>query len=125
LRNQATTGGNLLQRTRCVYFQDVTTPCNKRDPGSGCSAVDGYDRQNAVLGASDACVATHPSDLAVALAALDARVVLLGPGGERRVAADQLHRLPGERPDQDTVLDHGELVVAVELPEQPVAVRST
>jgi xanthine dehydrogenase YagS FAD-binding subunit len=85
IRNQATTGGNLLQRTRCVYFQDVTTPCNKRDPGSGCSAVDGYGRYNAILGASPACVATHPSDLAVALAALDATVVVLGADGERRI----------------------------------------
>src|SRR3954453_3874326 len=91
LRHQATTGGNLLQRTRCVYFQDVTTPCNKRDPGSGCSALDGYGRYNAVLGASDSCVTVPPSDLAVALAAVDATVVVLGPSGERRVRLSQLH----------------------------------
>jgi xanthine dehydrogenase YagS FAD-binding subunit len=125
LRHQATTGGNLLQRTRCVYFQDVTTPCNKRDPGSGCSALEGYGRQNAVLGTSDACVATHPSDLAVALTALDAAVVTLGPAGERRIPVEGLHRLPGDRPDQDTVLEHGELVTAVELPGFPAARRST
>jgi xanthine dehydrogenase YagS FAD-binding subunit len=125
IRNQATTAGNLLQRTRCVYFQDVTTPCNKREPGSGCSATGGYGRYNAVLGASEACVTTHPSDLAVALTALDAIVVVLGPGGERRVAADELLRLPGDRPDQDTTLAHGELITAVELPRQEVAARST
>src|SRR3546814_17674633 len=95
IRNQATTGGNLLQRTRCVYFQDVTTPCNKRDPGSGCSALDGYGRYNAILGASPECVATHPSDLAVALSALDATGVVHGTAGERRVPFEDLHRLPG------------------------------
>jgi xanthine dehydrogenase YagS FAD-binding subunit len=125
LRHQATTGGNLLQRTRCVYFQDVTTPCNKREPGSGCSAIGGYSRYNAVLGASDACVAVHPSDLAVALCAVDAVVVVLGPDGERRVSLADLHRLPGDRPDQDTTLEHGELVTAVELPASAAARRST
>jgi xanthine dehydrogenase YagS FAD-binding subunit len=125
LRHQATTGGNLLQRTRCVYFQDVTTPCNKREPGSGCSAVGGYSRYNAVLGASDSCVAVHPSDLAVALAAVDAIVVVLGPAGERRVPMAELHRLPGDRPDQDTTLAHGELITAVELPASAAARRST
>jgi xanthine dehydrogenase YagS FAD-binding subunit len=125
LRHQATTGGNLLQRTRCVYFQDVTTPCNKRQPGSGCSALEGYGRQNAILGTSDACVAAHPSDLAVALAALDATVVTLRPAGVRRIPVEQLHRLPGDRPDQDTVLEHGELITAVELPRFPAARRST
>src|SRR3954449_4926840 len=93
IRHQATTGGNLLQRTRCVYFQDVTTACNKRDPGSGCSALEGYGRYNAILGASAACVSTHPSDLAVALTALDATVVVLGPDGERRLPVAELHRL--------------------------------
>jgi xanthine dehydrogenase YagS FAD-binding subunit len=116
IRNQATTAGNLLQRTRCVYFQDVTTPCNKREPGSGCSALDGYGRYNAILGNSPECVATHPSDFAVALAAVDATVVVLGPDGERRIAFDDLHRLPGDRPDADTVLAPGDLVTAVELP---------
>ena len=125
LRHQATTGGNLLQRTRCVYFQDVTTPCNKREPGTGCSALEGYGRQNAILGASADCVAVHPSDLAVALVALDASVVVLGPAGERRIPVEALHRLPGDRPDQDTVLEHGDLITAVELPRFPAARRST
>jgi xanthine dehydrogenase YagS FAD-binding subunit len=125
LRHQATTAGNLLQRTRCVYFQDVTTPCNKREPGTGCSAIGGYARYNAILGASDTCVSVHPSDLAVALAAVDAVVVVLGPDGERRVPLTELHRLPGERPDQDTTLVHGELITAVELTESASARRST
>ena len=124
LRNAATTGGNLLQRTRCVYFQDVTTPCNKREPGAGCSAIGGYTRYHAILGASEDCVATHPSDMAVALTALDAVVVVLSPGGERRIPVEDLHRLPGARPDVDTVLDHGDLIVAVELPAPPSG-RST
>lgn len=124
LRNMATTGGNLLQRTRCVYFQDPTTPCNKREPGSGCSAVDGFGRHNAILGASDDCVATHPSDLCVPLAALDAEVVVVGAAGERRIPFGDLHRLPGDRPDLDTTLEPDELVVAVELPPLDLAVRS-
>jgi xanthine dehydrogenase YagS FAD-binding subunit len=124
LRNMATTGGNLLQRTRCVYFQDLTTPCNKREPGTGCSAVDGFGRYNAILGTSDACVATHPSDLCVPLAALDAEVVVLGPAGERRIPFADLHRLPGDRPDLDTTLEPGELVLAVEVPPLDFAVRS-
>ncbi|NHA69989.1 FAD binding domain-containing protein [Phycicoccus flavus] len=125
IRHQATTGGNLLQRTRCVYFQDVTTPCNKREPGSGCSAAGGYGRYNAILGASETCVATHPSDLAVALAALDAVVVTLGTDGERRVPMADLHRLPEDAPERDTTLAHGELVTAVEVPLTDVARRST
>lgn len=125
LRNAATTGGNLLQRTRCVYFQDVTTPCNKREPGSGCSAIGGYTRYHAILGASEHCVATHPSDMAVALAALDATVVVLGRSGERRVPVVDLHRLPGDRPDLDTVLEPGDLITAVELPPPPRATTST
>lgn len=125
IRNQASTGGNLLQRTRCVYFQDVTTPCNKREPGSGCSAVDGYGRHNAILGASESCVAVYPGDMAVALAALGATVVVLGPDGERRVPIEELHRLPGDRPQQDHTLRHGELVVAVEVPWLPEGSRST
>ncbi|KAD4059803.1 xanthine dehydrogenase family protein subunit M [Arthrobacter yangruifuii] len=119
LRNLATTGGNLLQRTRCVYFQNPSTPCNKREPGTGCSAVDGYTRYHAILGASEDCVATHPSDMAVALAALDAAVVVLGPGGERVIPVSDFHRLPGTEPQLDTVLAHGELVTAVELPPAP------
>jgi xanthine dehydrogenase YagS FAD-binding subunit len=124
LRNLATTGGNLLQRTRCVYFQDVTTPCNKREPGSGCSALEGYDRELAVLGWSQACVATHPSDMAVAMAALDAVVRTQGPGGERTIPLTGLHRLPDQEPERDTVLRHGELITAVDLPPLPLAARS-
>ncbi|MEO2095933.1 MAG: xanthine dehydrogenase family protein subunit M [Brachybacterium sp.] len=124
LRNAATTGGNLLQRTRCVYFQDPTAPCNKRAPGSGCSALGGYTRYHAILGASDACIATHPSDMAVALAALDATVVVLGAGGETRIPVTQLHRLPGDEPERDTVLEHGDLITAVELPPPASGTRS-
>ncbi|KQV69561.1 molybdopterin dehydrogenase [Nocardioides sp. Root122] len=125
IRNQATTAGNLLQRTRCVYFQDVTTPCNKREPGTGCSALEGYGRYNAILGASPDCVATHPSDLAVGLAVLDATVVVLGLEGERRIPFDELHRLPGDRPGADTTLARSDLVTAVELPLDPDVHRST
>jgi xanthine dehydrogenase YagS FAD-binding subunit len=133
LRNLATTGGNPLQRTRCVYFQDVTTPCNKREPGSGCSAVGGYTRYHAVLGvdaalpdptAPETCIATHPSDMAVALAALDAQVQVAGPAGARTVPFVDLHRLPGDDPSRDTVLEHGELVTAVDLPPLPGGARS-
>ncbi|HTD37809.1 MAG TPA: xanthine dehydrogenase family protein subunit M [Candidatus Limnocylindrales bacterium] len=124
LRNLATTGGNLLQRTRCVYFQDVTKPCNKRRPGSGCPARDGYHRNLAILGASDACVATHPSDMAVAMAALDAIVRVQGPRGDRAIPLVEFHRLPGEEPQRDTVLEHGELITAVDLPPLPFAARS-
>lgn len=119
LRNSATTAGNLLQRTRCVYFQDVTTPCNKRDPGSGCSAVGGYTRYHAILGASEHCVAAHPSDMAVAISALDGQIVVEGTGGTRRIPATEFHRLPGDEPHRDTVLEHGELITAVELPPPP------
>jgi xanthine dehydrogenase YagS FAD-binding subunit len=124
LRNLATTGGNLLQRTRCAYFQDVSTPCNKRNPGSGCSALEGHNRDHAILGASEHCVAVHPSDMAVALAALDATVVVLGRGGEKRIPVADFHRLPGDAPERDTVLEHGDLIVAVELPVLPVAAHS-
>src|SRR5438874_800229 len=124
LRNLATTGGNLLQRTRCVYFQDVSKPCNKREPGSGCPAREGYHRNLAILGTSDACVATHPSDMAVAMVALDAMVRVLGPGGERTIPLVHFHRLPGDEPQRDTVLDHGELITAVDLPPLAFATRS-
>jgi xanthine dehydrogenase YagS FAD-binding subunit len=124
LRNLATTGGNLLQRTRCVYFQDVSKPCNKRAPGSGCPARDGYHRNLAILGASEACIATHPSDMAVALAALDAVVHVQGASGARTIPLVAFHRLPGDEPQKDTVLEHGELITAVELPPMPFAVRS-
>ncbi|MEW1656042.1 xanthine dehydrogenase family protein subunit M [Streptomyces sp. NPDC093707] len=116
LRNTATTGGNLLQRTRCSYFQDTTKPCNKREPGTGCPAIDGAHRDLAVLGHSPHCVATQPSDMAVALAALDATVHLHGPEGERTVPATDFHRLPGDSPERDTEIRLGELVTAVELP---------
>jgi xanthine dehydrogenase YagS FAD-binding subunit len=119
LRNAATTAGNLLQRTRCVYFQDVTTPCNKREPGTGCSAIGGYVRYHAILGASAECIATHPSDMAVAMCALDAQVVIQGDDGERRVPVEEFHRLPGDEPQRDTVLQHGELITAVDLPAPP------
>ena len=124
LRNLATTGGNLLQRTRCVYFQDVSKPCNKRVPGSGCSAREGYHRELAILGTSEACIATHPSDMAVALAALDAVVRVLGPQGERTIPLVDFYRLPGDEPQRDTVLEHGELITAVDLPPLPFATRS-
>jgi len=116
LRNVATTGGNLLQRTRCPYFQDVTKPCNKREPGSGCGALTGVHRDHAVLGYSERCVATHPSDMAVALAALDARVQLYGADGKRTVPVTEFHRLPGEHPERDTEIRPGELITGVLLP---------
>jgi xanthine dehydrogenase YagS FAD-binding subunit len=124
LRNMATIGGNPLQRTRCVYFQDVSTPCNKREPGTGCSAIGGATRQAAILGTSEQCIATHPSDLAVALVTLDAQVQVLGAGGARTIPFGELHRLPGEEPQRDTVLDHGELITAIDLPALPMARRS-
>jgi len=124
LRNKATTGGNLLQRTRCYYFYDVTKPCNKRDPGSGCAALAGFNRIHAVLGASDACIATHPSDMAVAMRALDAKVETSGRDGERRVIpiAD-FHRLPGKTPEIETSLKPGEIITAVTLPPPPPGIH--
>jgi xanthine dehydrogenase YagS FAD-binding subunit len=116
LRNMASTGGNLLQRTRCYYFYDVATPCNKRSPGSGCPAIHGLNRIHAILGASEACVATHPSDMCVALAALEATVIAQGAGGMRRIAFRNFHRLPGDAPERDTTLAPDELVTAIELP---------
>lgn len=125
LRNMATVGGNLLQRTRCYYFTDPAfAHCNKRDPGSGCDAIDGHNRIHAILGASEQCIATHPSDMAVALAALDAVVHLQGPDGERQVLVADFHRLPDDRPDIDTVIRPGELITAVELPPMPSARHS-
>jgi xanthine dehydrogenase YagS FAD-binding subunit len=124
LRNQATIGGNLLQRTRCPYFQDVSKPCNKRRPGSGCPAREGEHRQLAIIGHSEHCVASHPSDMAVALAALDAEVIVLGPGGERRIALTELHRLPGDEPERDTVLARDELITHVDLPAIAFAATS-
>jgi xanthine dehydrogenase YagS FAD-binding subunit len=124
LRNLATTGGNLLQRTRCVYFQDASLPCNKRAPGTGCPAREGYHRNLAILGTSEACIATHPSDMAVALAALDAVVRVQGPDGARTIPLVGFHRLPGDEPQRDTVLQHGELITAVDLPPLAFATRS-
>jgi xanthine dehydrogenase YagS FAD-binding subunit len=118
LRNMASTGGNLLQRTRCYYFYDIATPCNKREPGSGCSAITGLNRMHAILGTSEACIATHPSDMCVALAALDAKVQVVGPAGERTISFADFHRLPLDTPQRDTNLEPNELLAAVELPAQ-------
>lgn len=118
LRNAASTGGNLLQRTRCYYFYDTATACNKREPGSGCPAILGQNRIHAILGTSEHCIATHPSDMCVALAALGATVRVTGPAGEREIAFRDFHRLPGERPEIDTTLAADEIVTAVELPAE-------
>ncbi|SNC60946.1 xanthine dehydrogenase YagS FAD-binding subunit [Hymenobacter gelipurpurascens] len=116
LRNMATDGGNLMQRTRCYYFYDLATPCNKREPGSGCSAIGGYNRIHAILGASEQCIATHPSDMCVALAALAATVRVSGPSGERTIAFEDFHRLPGDQPEKDNTLEPGELITGLDLP---------
>jgi xanthine dehydrogenase YagS FAD-binding subunit len=121
LRNMASTGGNLLQRTRCAYFYDTATPCNKREPGSGCSAIPGLNRGHAILGTSEACIATHPSDLCVALVALGATVHVAGPDGARAIAFADFHRLPGDTPQRDTNLAPSELIVAIELPKRGFA----
>jgi xanthine dehydrogenase YagS FAD-binding subunit len=125
LRNMASTGGNLLQRTRCYYFYDTATPCNKREPGSGCSAIAGLNRMHAILGTSEACIATHPSDMCVALAALDARVHVTGPARQRAIAFSEFHRLPGDTPQRDTDLQPDEIVTAVELPARGFAANYT
>jgi xanthine dehydrogenase YagS FAD-binding subunit len=125
LRNMASVGGNLLQRTRCAYFYDIATPCNKRAPGSGCSAVDGLNRMNAILGTSEACIAVHPSDMCVALAMLEARVRVTGSRGERIIAFSDFHRLAGDTPQRDTNLEPDELVTSVELPAQGFATNYT
>ncbi|HEV7177906.1 MAG TPA: xanthine dehydrogenase family protein subunit M [Solirubrobacteraceae bacterium] len=126
IRNMATVGGNLLQRTRCTYFYDTDgSRCNKRSPGEGCDAIEGFNRNHAILGASPACVATHPSDMCVALAALDAIVRLRSASGERTIALCDLHRLPEDRPDVETVLEPGELITAVQLPASDLAAHST
>ncbi|MFD4196913.1 FAD binding domain-containing protein [Amycolatopsis thermoflava] len=125
LRNMASIGGNLMQRTRCTYFRDVTTPCNRREPGSGCPALDGANRMHAVLGTSDKCVATHPSDVAVALVALDAEVRLAGPDGERTVRLTDFYRTPGDTPHVEHDLRPGELITEVVVPRLDWATRST
>jgi xanthine dehydrogenase YagS FAD-binding subunit len=125
LRNMASTGGNLLQRTRCYYFYDTVTPCNKREPGSGCSAIHGVNRIHAILGTSEACIATHPSDMCVALAALEAVVHVQGPGGERSIAFTDFHRLPGDAPHIDTNLRADEIITAINLPPRGFAANYT
>ncbi len=124
LRNMATMGGNLMQRTRCYYFYDTTMPCNKRQPGSGCAAIQGFNRIHAILGSSEQCIATHPSDMCVALAALDALIRVQGVNGERQIPIGEFHRLPGETPQIDTTLQHGELITAIELPNLAYGKRS-
>ena len=124
LRNMASMGGNLCQRVRCSYFRDTASPCNKRDPGSGCAALDGFNRGHAVLGTSDKCIATHPSDVAVALIALDAVVHTRGPAGERAIGVDDFFLLPGDTPEREHPLEHSELITAIEVPAAPVARRS-
>jgi xanthine dehydrogenase YagS FAD-binding subunit len=125
LRNMATVGGNLLQRTRCAYFYDSATPCNKRTPGSGCSAIGGLNRMNAILGTSDACIAVHPSDMCVALAVLEAKIRVTGPRGEREIPIADFHRLPGDTPQRDTNLGADELITAIELPARGFAANYT
>jgi xanthine dehydrogenase YagS FAD-binding subunit len=125
IRNMATVGGNLMQRTRCLYFYDDAARCNKRSPGDGCDARDGFNRNHAVLGASESCIATHPSDMCVALAALDAIVTVRGKNGSRNIPLTTFHRLPGDTPQIDTVLEPGELIVAVTLPANGIAARSS
>src|SRR4051812_44286975 len=125
LRNMASTGGNLLQRTRCFYFYDTATPCNKREPGSGCSAITGLNRGHAILGTSDACIATHPSDMCVALAALEATVHVTGPSGERAIPFADFHRLPEDTPQHDTNLQPNEIIMAIELPARGFAANYT
>ncbi|MGX1560071.1 FAD binding domain-containing protein [Streptomyces sp. NPDC055506] len=124
LRNMATIGGNIMQRTRCTYFRDVTADCNKRDPGSGCAALRGHNRTHAILGTSDHCVATHPSDVAVAFAALEARVRLLGPEGERQVPFTDFLLRPGDTPQREQAIEKGELITAVEIPARPRPLKS-
>jgi xanthine dehydrogenase YagS FAD-binding subunit len=124
LRNMASMGGNLCQRVRCSYFRDPASPCNKRDPGSGCAALEGFNRGHAILGTSDKCIATHPSDVAVALVALDAVVHTRGPAGERAIGIDDFFLPPGDTPEREHPLEHGELITAIEVPATPVARRS-
>jgi xanthine dehydrogenase YagS FAD-binding subunit len=124
LRNKATTGGNLLQRTRCYYFYDVTKPCNKRNPGSGCAALAGFNRIHAILGTSEHCIATHPSDMAVAMRALDAKVETVDSEGHARIIPiEELHRLPGKTPEIETSLKPGEIITSVTLPPPPPGVQ--
>ena len=116
IRNMATVGGNILQRTRCVYFYNTDMPCNKRQPGTGCGALQGYNRMHAIFGASDKCIAVHPSDMCIALVALDATVLVTGPKGNRRIPFADFHRLPGDTPQKDNQLSRGELIISIEIP---------
>lgn len=125
IRNMATVAGNVMQRTRCLYFYDGTAGCNKRVPGSGCDAIEGFNRMHAILGASNSCIAAHPSDMCVALAALDATVLVEGPSGSRTIPFDEFHRLPGDTPHMDTNLRPDELITAVQIPATRVAAHST
>ena len=124
LRNMATTGGNILQRTRCYYFRDTATACNKREPGSGCAAIDGYNRIHAILGVSDHCIASHPSDMCVPMVALEAVILTNGPQGPRRIAFTDFHVVPGDHPERENILLPGEIITAVELPALPFAAHS-
>lgn len=117
IRNMATIGGNIMQRTRCSYFYDTALPCNKREPGSGCGALEGANRMHAIFGTSDKCIAVHPSDMCIALVALDATVVVSGPKGERRIPFEEFHRLPGSQPEKDNTLQNDELIMSVEIPD--------
>jgi xanthine dehydrogenase YagS FAD-binding subunit len=117
LRNMATVGGNMMQRTRCPYFYNPDLPCNKREPGTGCGAIKGFNRMHAIFGASDKCIAVHPSDMCIALVALDATVLVTGPKGDRHIAFQDFHRLPGDLPQKDNTLQRGELIVALEIPD--------
>jgi xanthine dehydrogenase YagS FAD-binding subunit len=124
LRNMATVGGNMMQRTRCSYFYDTTMPCNKREPGTGCGAMEGYNRMHAIFGASTQCIAVHPSDMCVGLAALDAVVIIAGKKGERRIPFTEFHRLPGETPELDNNLGKDEMIIGVEIPDNHFAKNS-
>lgn len=124
LRNMATVGGNMMQRTRCTYFYDITMPCNKREPGSGCGALEGYNRMHAIFGASPKCIAVHPSDMCVGLAALDAVVIIAGRKGERHISFTDFHRLPGEHPETDNHLAKDEIIIGVEIPDNNFAKNS-
>jgi len=125
LRNMATVGGNMMQRTRCTYFYDLTMPCNKRQPGSGCGAIKGYNRMHAIFGASDKCIAVHPSDMCVALTALDATVVISSSKGDRRIPFADFHRLPGTTPEKDNNLQRGEMITAIEVPDNDAFAKNS
>jgi len=125
LRNKATMGGNLLQRTRCGYFYDISAPCNKRQPGSGCGAMEGYNRMHAIFGASSSCIAVNPSDMNVALTALDAVILVKGPKGDRKIPISDFHRLPGTHPELDTTLDRKEIITGIVIPDNAFAANTT